>query len=161
VNYLDLLKDITYVKGVGTNRADLLHKLGIYNLYDLITYFPREHEDRSIPKKISEVTDGEEVLIEAVCVAKMSEHRVRKNLTICNLIVRDETSICYITWYNQTYLKTKFVVGAKYRFFGKASVKYGKVELNSPVFDIYGQTKNTGKIIPIYPLTYNLSRYNY
>ena len=30
--------------------------------------------------------------------------------------------------------------------------------MNSPVFDKEGESKNTGKIIPIYPLTYNLSQ---
>jgi len=30
--------------------------------------------------------------------------------------------------------------------------------MNSPVFDKQGENKNTGKIIPIYPLTYNLSQ---
>ena len=30
--------------------------------------------------------------------------------------------------------------------------------LNSPVFDIEENNKNTGRIIPIYPLTYNLSQ---
>ena len=28
----------------------------------------------------------------------------------------------------------------------------------SPTFDEEGKNKNTGKIIPVYPLTYNLSR---
>ena len=28
--------------------------------------------------------------------------------------------------------------------------------MTSPTFDDEGKTKNTGKIIPIYPLTYNL-----
>ena len=30
--------------------------------------------------------------------------------------------------------------------------------MKSPVFDEEGIDKNTGKIIPIYPLTYNLSQ---
>lgn len=30
--------------------------------------------------------------------------------------------------------------------------------MNSPVFDLESTSKNTGKIIPIYPLTYNLSQ---
>ena len=33
-----------------------------------------------------------------------------------------------------------------------------KIVIASPVFDEYGSTKNTGRIIPIYPLTYQLSQ---
>ena len=84
--------------------------MGIFTLQDLITYFPRTYEDRSKPKNILDVVDGEEVLIEAVCVTKMSVARIRKNMAICKLAVRDETAACQITWFNQAYLKDKFVV---------------------------------------------------
>ena len=51
--------------------------------------------------------------------------------------------------------------GKKYRFFGKISNKYGKIDLTSPkspIFDESGVNKNTGKIIPLYPLTFSLSQ---
>ena len=48
--------------------------------------------------------------------------------------------------------------GKKYRFFGKISNKYGKIDLTSPVFDEIEKKKNTGKIIPLYPLTFSLSQ---
>ena len=153
-----LEKEIQYVKGVVPNRAELLKKLGINTLEDLITYYPREYEDRSKPKTIASLVDGEETLIEALVVSKMSEQRIRKNMTIYKLIVRDETGTCVLTWFNQKYLKTKFILGQKYKFYGKVSVKYGKIEMNSPVYDMEDTTKNTGKIIPIYPLTYGLAQ---
>ena len=79
---IDLKKEIQYVKGVGPNRAVLLNKLGIYTLEDLITYYPREYEDRGKPKFIAELVDGEEALIEAIVVSKMAEVKIRKNMTI-------------------------------------------------------------------------------
>lgn len=155
---IDLKKEIQYVKGVGPNRAVLLNKLGIYTLEDLITYYPREYEDRGKPKFIAELVDGEEALIEAIVVSKMAEVKIRKNMTIYKLIVRDETGTCTLTWFNQKYLKNRFILGEKYKFYGKVSNKCGKAEMNSPVYDEEETSKNTGKIIPIYPLTYNLSQ---
>ena len=155
---MGLEKEIQYVKGVGPNRAKLLQKLGINTLEDLITYYPREYEDRSKPKMITSLVDGEETLIEAMVVSRMSEQRIRKNMTIYKLIVRDETGTCLLTWFNQSYLKNKFVLGQKYKFYGKVSVKYGKIEMNSPVYDTEETSKNTGKIIPIYPATYGLAQ---
>ena len=152
----DLSKEIKYVKGVGPNRATLLNRLGIYTLEDLITYYPRTHEDRSIPKKIIDLLHGEEALIEAMPVSRMSEIRIRRNFTMYKLIVRDDTGTCQITWYNQSYLKNMFKVGEKYKFFGKVNKKFNKTDMISPVFDGDGISKNTGKIIPIYPTTYNL-----
>lgn len=155
---IDLKQSVQYIKGVGPQRAALLRKLNIYTLEDLITYFPRDYEDRSKPKKISQLVDGEEALIEVIAISKISEIRIRKNMVIEKLIVRDETGSCVISWFNQKYLKGKFEIGCKYSFFGKASVKYGKIEILNPVFDNNETNKNTGKIIPIYPSTYSLTQ---
>ncbi len=156
---LDLNQDVKYVKGVGPNRVLLLNKLGIYTLKDLITYYPREHEDRSKPNKIADLVDGQDALIEAVCVSKLNEIRTRrKNMTIYKLIVRDDTATAVLTWYNQGYLKKIFNIGEKYTFYGKVTIKDGVTQIISPTFDVEGKNKNTGKIIPIYPLTHNLSQ---
>ena len=154
---IDLNKQVQFVKGVGPNRVKLLNKLNIYTLRDLITYFPRNHEDRSIAKKIAECADGETVLIKATALTKITEIRARR-LSIYRLVVNDESSSCVITWFNQKYLKDKFKVGETYTFFGKIENKGGTFEMKSPVFDEDGVDKNTGKIVPIYPLTSRLSQ---
>ena len=154
---VDLNKDVKYVKGVGPNRIQLLNKLKIYTLKDLITYYPRDYEDRSKPQNVCDCEDGTEVLIEAMPISKITEYRKGK-MIISRLIVRDQTGTCYITWYNQGYLKNRFIPMKFYRFFGKVSKKGNRLEMNSPVFDEIEQTKNTGKIIPIYPLTYELKQ---
>ncbi len=154
---LDLNKDVKYVKTVGPSRVKLLNKLKIYTLKDLIEYYPRDYEDRSKPKNLYECTDGEEVLIEAMPTGRISEmHKGR--MTMSRLIVKDQTGTCYITWFNQGYLRDKFQPGRMYRFFGKISIRGSRYEMNSPVYDEIDQSKNTGKIIPIYPLTFELKQ---
>lgn len=153
---IDLNNNVKYVKGVGPNRVELLNKLGIYTMKDIITYYPRDYEDRSKPKHIAECKDGEDVLIEAIVVSKMVELKVKKNMTMYKLAVRDETGVCNITWFNQPYLKRQFIYGEKYSFFGKVHLKGSKLEMNSPVFDSAKTSKHTGKIMPVYPTTFNL-----
>lgn len=155
---IDLKQNVQYVKGVGPSNLPLLQKLDINTLGDLISYYPRGYEDRGKPKKIYELVDGEEALIDVLCVSNVSENKVARNRTILKMAVRDDTGTCVLTWFNQTYLKNKFKVGEKYQFYGKVSVKYGRIEMTNPVFDKEGLNKNTGKIIPIYPLTYKLSQ---
>ena len=155
---IDLLKDVKYIKGVGPERVKSLNKLGIYTLEDLITYYPRTYEDRSKAKKMDELENGEEGLIEAICVSRISEIRIRKNMTIYKLIVRDETATCEITWFNMPYLKTKFKIGNRYKFFGKVKRTASKIEMNSPIFEEAENSINTGKIIPIYPSIYELTQ---
>lgn len=154
---VDLEKDVKYIKGVGPNRVKLLNKLGIFTLKDLITYYPRTYEDRSKPKNIAECIDGEEVLIEAYATGRVSDVRLRGK-TMQKLVIRDETGVATAVWFNQSYLKNKFEQGKKYTFYGKINNTFGRITINSPVFDEEGKTSNTGKIIPIYPLTFSLSQ---
>ena len=55
----NLAKEIQFVKGIGPKRAEKLNKLGIFTLKDLIYYFPRQYEDRSNVKKISQLENEE------------------------------------------------------------------------------------------------------
>ena len=156
---IDLDKDVKYIKGVGPSRVLLLNKLGIFTLKDLITYYPRTYEDRSKPKVICECEDGQEVLIEAIACGKISNVRIRGK-TMQKLVVRDETASVSITWFNQPYLRNIFVIGNKYKFFGKINKKNGKFTMTSPIFEGIEKVQNTGRIVPIYPLTFNLSQNN-
>lgn len=155
---IDLKQNVQYVKGVGPAKVALLNNLGIYTLEDLITYFPREYEDRSKQKNICDVIDGEEITIKARVVSEVSVNRIRKNMTILKTIVEDDTGRCTITWFNQNYIKQNIKRGQIYKFFGKITNVRNHIEMKSPVYDEIGQDKNTGKVIPIYPSTYSLSQ---
>ncbi len=154
---VDLSKKVQYIKNVGPNRVKLLNKLKINTLQDLISYFPRNYEDRGVAKKLVDCIDGEEVLIKGVAITKVSEVFARK-LKIYKLIIRDGENPCTVTWYNQSYVKNIFKIGHSYNFYGKIEIKSGKYEMKSPIFDENGENKNTGKIIPIYPLTYGITQ---
>lgn len=88
---IDLKQNVQYVKGVGPARVALLNNLGIYTLEDLLTYFPREYEDRSKQKKIGDLVNGEEVTIEAKVVSEVSINRIRKKY--------DNFKDCCRRWY--------------------------------------------------------------
>ena len=154
---VDLKKEVQYIKNVGPTRVKLLNKLNIYTLQDLISYFPRNYEDRGIAKNLLDCHDGEEALIKAVAITKVTEVFTRK-IKMYKLIVRDGQNPCTIIWYNQSYLKNVIKIGHTYNFYGKVEIKQGKYEMKSPIFDESGENKNTGKIIPIYPLTYGISQ---
>ena len=157
---IDLKQDVKYVKGVGPNRVKLLNKLNIYTLKDLITYYPRNYEDRSVITKLSNVKDGEKYTIEVTALTDVNVRYINRNRSFQKLLVKDETDNCIITWFNQPYVKDNIKRGEKYRFYGKITKKNGVIEMNSPTYDSISNTKNTGKIIPIYPLTNSLKQNN-
>lgn len=155
---IDLKQSVQYVKSVGPAKVSLLNNLNIFTLEDLLTYFPRDYEDRSKTKSIADLINGEEVTIEAKVVSEVNINRIRKNMTVLKTIVEDNTGICTITWFNQTYIKQHIKKGETYKFFGKAINEFNHFEMRNPVFDKIDSSKNTGKIMPVYPTTYKLSQ---
>ena len=55
---MDLFSPVTDLRGVGPARAAALQRLGIYTLYDLLAYFPRDYEDRTNPVEIAQLQPG-------------------------------------------------------------------------------------------------------
>lgn len=150
-----LKRPISDIKGVGDKRAKLLNKMGIFTLEDLLYYFPRTYEDRSVLKNVSSLEDGETVgFIGEIC-SKVTESNIRRNFRIYKAQIRDDTGNITGVWYNQPYIKTTFTAGKKYVFFGKISRKYGAAEVLNPVYEKFEMQgmKRTGRIVPIYPLT--------
>lgn len=155
---IDIKQNVKYVKGVGPAKVKLLNKLNIYSLKDLITYYPRNYEDRSVITKLSDVKDGDKCTIEAMALTEVNVRYAGKFKSFAKLIVKDETDSCIVTWFNQPYVKDNIKRGQKYRFYGKISKKNGTIEMVSPTYDNIESNKNTGKIVPIYPLTNSLSQ---
>ena len=70
--------NIQYIKGVGEQRAKAMARLGIQTLYDLIGYFPRAYDDRTLIKPISLLIPGETVCVRAMAAAAPRLSHIRK-----------------------------------------------------------------------------------
>ncbi len=156
---MGLDKPIQYLKGVGEKRAELFSKKGIKTVGDLLYFFPRSHEDRSIIKPIGKCVEGETVCICATAYQDPQDRYVRRNMLITSMLVFDDTGMMNIVWYNNKYIKNNLKAGEKYIFFGTvAKNKQGRIQMTAPVYEKHGNERFTGKIVPIYPLTANLSQ---
>lgn len=149
---------LQYLKGVGPVRFEILKKLDLNTVEDILNYFPRDYEDRGNYKKICELIDGETTAIKAIIKTNVSEQRVRRNMAIYKIIAEDGTGNIILTWFNQPYIKKQLRVGEEYSFYGKVKNTLGRIEIQSPVFEKAEASKNTGKIIPIYPLTNGITQ---
>lgn len=158
----DLDFDVQYVKGVGPQRAKILGKLGINTAKDLLTYFPRDWEDRRFIKKIRDLITNNRETVQGTVVAA-GDISPRPNLTITKVAISDETGIIYAVWFNQPYMKEKFKKGMKVILSGKVESGYysGLREIPTPEYEIIeddAEGLNTGRITPIYPLTEGISQ---
>ncbi len=153
-----LRENIQYLKGVGPARALLLNKLGIYTYSDLLEYYPREYENRTIVKKIGELVFGDTVIFFGKIATRINIKRVRKNLVISSFFVEDEMeNRIQISIFNQTYMKNKLNIGEEYVFYGKVEGNLGKLVVEIPLIVDSNKLNEIKGIFPIYPLTKGLT----
>ena len=150
---------LKYLKGVVENRARLFSRLGLFTLGDIIHYFPRDYEDRSVCKPISEAADGESITMRVRFVSDISQTRPRRNLSIQKAQVTDGTSFMNVTWFNQSYVKQSIDISREYVFYGTVKRVGSRVEINNPVFEQLEHSGSlTGRIVPVYPLTRGITQ---
>lgn len=140
-----------FLKGVGPAKAKALGKLGILTVYDLLTYFPRRYEDRSVVKKISETVPGE---IETICgrICGVTESTPRRGLTVLKALVGDGSGFIQLIWFNQAFLKKMLTAGKELFATGKVAHAYGQLSMQQVEFELFdGDTSSRHKILPVYP----------
>ena len=144
--------DIQYLKGIGENRAKSFKRLGINTAYALLRYYPRSFRDYSNTVPLVNVIDGETVAVKCKVLTEVSEHFVRKNMTIYKFTATDDTGLLQITVYNNRFIKSRIKKGNTYVFFGKITGFGTNKAVSSP--DIVDVDKAV--ITPIYPTTSGL-----
>ncbi|MBU1075705.1 MAG: ATP-dependent DNA helicase RecG [Spirochaetes bacterium] len=154
--------DIRYIKGVGEKKALLFQKLNIFNVYDLLTFYPFRYEDRTALKKIKDIIPGQ---IQTVIgrVVGHDHFRIRGRRTILKIFIGDDTGFFSLICYNRNFLKdilkkemkvfissSKFIY--KYNELQTADFEYEIIDDDNDTSNIH-----TNRIVPIYHSTENLS----
>ncbi|MCL2366270.1 MAG: ATP-dependent DNA helicase RecG [Oscillospiraceae bacterium] len=160
---------IRYLKGVGAAREKMFAKLGITTLRDLIGYFPRAYEDRTLFKRTNDLVIGETVCVVAMAATAPQLSHIRKGLDIVKLKAVDEVGTLELTFFNQPFIKDAIKPGEMYVFYGKIEGTLIRPAMVNPLFEKQhvhdraqdhdvASNKITGRIMPIYALTAGLSQ---
>ncbi|MBE7044134.1 MAG: ATP-dependent DNA helicase RecG [Ruminococcaceae bacterium] len=153
-----LSQSVRSLDGVGEVRGKLLENKQISTIEDLLYYFPRAYEDRTQEKEIALCEDGETVCIKATVFSPVKEARIRKNMAIYSMEVTDDSGVMKIVWYNNRFMKGRFKSGEVYVFYGVVKRVGRTREMLNPIFETPGKQRQTGRIMPIYPLWANLTQ---
>ena len=121
---MNIQENVQFLKGVGPKKASILKKLGIENIYDLITYYPRRYEDQQSTTPIGELNVGETVNIQGKIVA-LAEKNTRRGLKLLTIMLADNTGTIQLNFFNQAYLKKKLKPEQILFVHGKVSYAYG------------------------------------
>ncbi|MEW6182772.1 MAG: ATP-dependent DNA helicase RecG [Bacillota bacterium] len=152
-------KRVQYLKGVGPQRAGLLSRLGINTVGDLLYHVPRRYEDRTLAQPVKAYKDGEVAAAEGELVT-VEEKRARSGITVLRAALRGRWGLFYAVWFNQPYLKRVLRIGTWITVTGK--VRHGpyasEIQVSEYETGEGEEGLNTGRIVPVYPLTEKLSQ---
>lgn len=149
---------IQYIKGVGPRKADVLAKLGIYTIGDLLEHYPYRYEDRSQLKTINDLMDGEVGTFKAT-ILNCVESKPRRGLHITKITVHDSTGAVQLVWFNQPHLKKRYLPGLNLLITGKVKKIY-QVEVQNPEIEIINDVDglDTGGIVPVYAVNESINQ---
>jgi len=140
--------DVGRLKGVGEKKRTALATIGVDNLLDLVTFYPRRWVDRSNEARIADLEPGEEALVLAT-VRSVTKRVTRNRRTMVNVNVGDGSGRMEVVFFNQPWRERQLREGLQIALFGKADVYRGGLQMANPVVDLIGD--RTGRIVPIYP----------
>ncbi|MBR2133674.1 MAG: ATP-dependent DNA helicase RecG [Eubacterium sp.] len=151
---LSLNSNIQYIKGVGEKRAELFHKLGIFDVDSLIRFYPRKYEDWTKTNTVKDCQDGDNVSIRATMITPVKEAMIRRGMTLYKCRFSDGENVINVTIFNNKYLAKALRVYEDYVLFGKIEKNFTSASMSSPKIE----KLDTGvRIHPIYPATGKLT----
>jgi len=150
-----------FLKGVGPSRAIKLAHLGVENVNDLLTHYPRKYYDRRRLVPIARLQPGVEDTFTGR-VLTSSQRSPRRRRSMVTTAIGDDTGIVQIVWFNQPYLLTHLKPGTELIVSGVLRMYRGQRQLVNPEFEIVGddldQSLSGGRIVPVYRLTSGVSQ---
>ncbi len=106
-------------RGVGPERAELLARLGLRTVHDLLLHRPRRYEDRRQFKTIVELVRGEAATTHGKIVAMGVKRWKMGTRARFEFILEDGTARLHCRWWNQVFMEKFFHVGDEVLVFGK------------------------------------------
>lgn len=158
MNTLD--SDISYLKGVGPKRAELLNKeLCIFTCGDLLQQYPHRYIDKTQFHKINTLhQESGEVQLRGILrrLVPVGEGR-KKRLTGS---FRDETGAIDLVWFSGvSYLQKQLEVGKEYVIYGRVNAFRDQLSIPHPEMEIANpeKIKKAASFAPVYPSTEKLN----
>jgi ATP-dependent DNA helicase RecG len=149
----------TVLPGVGTRHAHTLKRLGLSTLADMMYYFPRRYDDYSQLIPIHRLEYGQDVTVIGT-VQNVSSRKIRGGrMEIVEAIVSDGSGSLRVTWFNQPWVAKRLHKGMPIVLSGKIEQYLGRLVMNNPEAEaVEQQNLSTNRIVPVYPLTANITQ---
>lgn len=152
-----MAQSLRTLKGVGEKTEKLFQKVGIYDIDDLLHYYPRNYDEYETPVDIAELKEETVQAVSAAVCSGVYVNSVRGR-QIISVNIADQSGKFPVVWFNLPYLKKTLRKGSWFVFRGRIVRKQGKLEMEHPeIFTPSAYEEILHNLQPIYGLTAGLS----
>ena len=156
-----LQDEVQFLKGVGPHGAQILAKMGIFTIADLLHHIPHRYEDRTHFCEIHALRPGEPAVIKGRVITAENLPTRKPGLTLTKVLVNDLSGVAQMVFFQQPYLLRLFeqlkqnqrniiIYGSpKYNSYGPMEMERVEWEEVSEESD----PLSTNRIVPVYPAT--------
>ncbi|MGD0612103.1 MAG: ATP-dependent DNA helicase RecG [Anaerolineales bacterium] len=150
---------LTVLAGVGPRHAAMLARLGLNTLGDMLYYFPRRYDDYSQLKPIHDLFYGQQVTVIGTVISVHPRQVRGGKMSIFEGVINDGTGGLRLTWFNQPWLANRLKVGEAISVSGVVQQYLGRLVMNNPDWEpVEAENLSTNRIVPVYPLTANVTQ---
>ena len=155
---------IDRLRGVDIKLSAKFKRLDVTTVRDLLYLFPRRHLEYANIVKISQLVPGLEcTVIGTVWEARQVSKGFKGKRKDTEAVLSDETGNLKVLWFGQGYLARTLKPGTRLAISGKVDVFAGQLMFEGPDYDLLDSAPapiNTGRMVPVYPLTEGLTGRN-
>jgi len=148
---------VSQLRNIGDKRTAALASLGIDNVFDLLTVYPRRYIDRTKRVDLSDLNVGDEAAVFGE-VEKVTSRRTRQGRVMVEVTVSDDGDSFKVVFFNQAWRERQLTSGVQALFFGKVSDYKSQRQMTNPVVDVVvgasGEERDpskVGRVVAIYP----------
>jgi ATP-dependent DNA helicase RecG len=145
-------------KGVGSSRADLLARLDIRTVGDLLWHFPRSFDDLTDVRRVDQLEAGVLQTVRGE-VVELDSRELADGRRILSVVIADERGRCVEgSWFNQAWIARQFRYGQRVAFSGKPRWFRDHWQMSNPRVRSLDAAGDGGaaQVVPVYPLTEGL-----
>lgn len=152
---LDIYSNISTLKGVGPKATEKLNKCGIFNILDILLYFPRDYEFVDSNAEFEDITGEDKQILKCEVVRFRSDVKTKTGKLLTTIEFKYESHKVLAKWFNQRYIKNSFKLGNIYNLMGKFKRVGNALEVVNPV--ITCEEAISSEILPKYPIKGDIS----
>jgi ATP-dependent DNA helicase RecG len=155
-----LATPVQFLKGVGPQRAELLARVGVNTVRDVLFHFPRDYQDFTDQRDVAHLEPGHLQTVAGV-VQDIDLRPMGVGRSLLGVLIESQNGFLRAVWFNQPFLREKFSIGQRVLVSGKPKFRGLTWEMSHPVVETLADDEPApaGRILPVYPATEGLPQW--